>query len=276
MKAVVLHPTLPATATAPRHTSVAIEPGMSHCHFQTWRQPRLDGLALGSEDIHLWSVTLDVPDECVAILMKTLSPEERQRAERFHFARHRRRFTAARFFLRRLLAAYTGTAAECLRFSYGPQGKPALLDGSLHFNLSHSGELAIVALSLSRPLGVDVERLRPVTDVLKIARRFFSASEQQALSQTAESRRNQAFMRCWTRKEAYIKAVGGGLSIALDSFDVSLDEPPRFLKLPNDPDKTLPWSLYHLQPGPGYVGALAISGQNWRLTGYRTAIKMMI
>ena len=210
------------------------------------------------------------------MLMKTLSPEEKQRAERFHFARHRRRFAAARFFLRRLLAAYTGTVAERLRFSYGPQGKPALMDANLHFNLSHSGELAIVALTLSRPLGVDVERLRPVADALKIARRFFSASEQEALLQTAENKRNEAFMRCWTRKEAYIKAVGGGLRIALDSFDVTLDQPPRFLSLQNDRNTALQWSLYHLEPGPGYIGALAVSGQNWRLTGYQTAIKMMI
>ena len=249
---------------------------MNNCRFQVWRQPRFEGLAPGPEDIHLWSIPLDVPDRYVDTLMKTLSPEERQRAERFHFARHRRRFTTARFFLRRLLAAYTGLTAEGLRFSYGPQGKPALIDANLHFNLSHSGELAMLALNPSQPLGVDIERLRPVTDALKIARRFFSDSEQEALLQTAESQRNEAFMRCWTRKEAYIKAVGGGLSIPLDSFDVTLDQPPRFLSLQNSRDEALLWSLYHLDPAPGYIGALAVPGQDWRLAGYQTTIEMMI
>ena len=249
---------------------------MNSYRFQVWRQPRLDGLALGSTDIHLWSIPLEGSDEYVGTHMKALSPEERQRAERFHFARHRRRFTTARFFLRRLLSAYTGISAERLRFRYGPQGKPTLIDSKLHFNLSHSGELALLALNPSQPLGVDVERLRPVTDALKIAQRFFSANEQEALLQTTENQRDEAFMRCWTRKEAYIKAIGGGLSIPLHSFDVTLDQPPRFLSLENDRDKAHWWSLYHLEPRPGYLGALAVSGQNWCLTGYRTTIKMMI
>jgi 4'-phosphopantetheinyl transferase len=156
--------------------------------------------------------------------------------------------------LRRLLAAYDCGAAEELRFLIGPQGKPTLHDGRLSFNLSHSGAVAIVAVAPGEvDLGIDVEHVRPMANMEKLVGRFFSPLERTALSSQPLERREAAFFRLWTRKEAFIKATGKGLTRPLDSFTVSLGEPPTIIK-PLLPD----WSLHHLEPAPDYVGTLAV------------------
>lgn len=231
-------------------------------------------------EVHVWRVALDPPEELVAELRALLSPDEVARADRFHFARHRRRFTVGRGALRRLLGGYLGRAPEGVRFAYGAREKPHLAEpppGSpLRFNLSNSSELALVAVTVGVEVGIDLEAVRPMDDALAISERFFSAAERTVLAACPEGERDQAFFRCWTRKEAYVKAVGDGIALGLDRFDVSLDpgEGARLLALEGDPARAAAWSLTHVDPAPGYVGALAlpahprtIRGFEWRAGG---------
>lgn len=223
-------------------------------------------------EIHVWRVALDPPPPVVAELAALLSPDETARAERFHFPRHRRRYSVGRGVLRRLLGAYLGVDPRRLRFAYGERDKPRLAEPAtrLEFNLSNSSDLALIATGEGGELGVDLEALRPMDDALAISERFFSASERTALAACPAGERDDAFFRCWTRKEAYVKAVGDGIALGLDRFDVSLEPgaAARFVALEGDPGRAADWSLYHLDPGPGYVGALAVPGRDWRLRGF--------
>jgi 4'-phosphopantetheinyl transferase len=193
------------------------------------------------------------------------------RAERPYFQRGRRYAVVARGFLRRVLAGYLGIAAEKLALVYGEHGKPALAEGSrptdVRFNLAHSGDLAILAIARDRDLGADVERLRPVPEHARIATRFFSPVENAALGSQWATDPVRGFFTCWTRKEAYIKAIGHGLSHPLDGFDVSIapDEPARLLRVERDPTEVTRWTFDTFEPAPGYLGAVAVEGTGWRL-----------
>jgi 4'-phosphopantetheinyl transferase len=217
---------------------------------------RLDG-------IDVWSIRLDRPDDEVARLAGSLAPDERARAERFVFPRDRRRFRVARAALRAILASYLDLAPSALAFDYGPRGKPRLVGAAgLDFNLAHSHELALCAVTPGQPVGVDLEWLRPMADLLPLARTAFSAGEVAALLALPEAERLAAFFRGWTRKEAYIKARGDGLALPLDGFDVSLapGQPPALLASRLDPAEPARWSFHHLEPAEGYLGALAVAG----------------
>ena len=230
-------------------------------------------LQVDDGEIHIWSLPLDPPAAVVAACRQLLSADERQRADRFRFDRHRRRFIVGRGALRDLLRRYTGHPADALQFTYGEKGKPSL--AAAHqgpsFNLSNSHEHALVAVTPAQALGVDVEHLRPMDDADQIAERFFSRPERDSLLQISEHDKSNAFFRCWTRKEAYIKAVGDGLSMALDRFDVTLEseEDCRFLALDGDPDRARAWTLRHLDPPGNYVGALALEGGPWTIHAWR-------
>ncbi|MCH9649165.1 MAG: 4'-phosphopantetheinyl transferase superfamily protein [Deltaproteobacteria bacterium] len=226
---------------------------------------------LGEAEIHIWSVPLDLPAAEVASLGELLDPEEMKRALRFRFDRHRRRFIVGRGTLRKILGAYLGEEPRDLAFAYGPKGKPSL-DGrfassGICFNLSHSSELALYGLTLGGDLGVDVEFRRPMPDAEQIAERFFSQSEKEALREIPQETKSEAFFNCWTRKEAYIKATGDGLSMPLDRFDVTLTpgEEARMLRAEGSREKAENWSMFHLEPAEGYVAAVAIPGHGWRL-----------
>jgi 4'-phosphopantetheinyl transferase len=200
-----------------------------------------------------------------------LAPDERERAERFHFERLRWRFVVGRGVLRIILAGYLGTAPAGVRIAYGLRGKPRLADGhgdALRFNLAHSGGLALYAVTRGRELGVDLEEVRPLEDAEAIAARYFSAGEAAALGALPHADRLAGFFRCWTRKEAYVKARGEGLAIPLHQFDVSVapDEPARLLGSRREPGDADRWSLVGLSPAPGYAGALAIEGRGWSLS----------
>ena len=217
--------------------------------------PRRGEAGLEQGRIEVWSVTLDVPAAQTAALEAVLSQDERARAERFRFERGRRRFIAARGLLRRLLGAYLDRAPADVAFTYGRKGKP--LTAGLHFNLSHSGERVLIALGRI-PLGVDIERLRPLRDPEAIARRFFSRAERETLAAQPAERKIEAFFACWTCKEAYVKAVGDGLAISLRSFDATFGEGrPPALKTHLPEGECERWFLRRLEPAPGYVGALA-------------------
>jgi 4'-phosphopantetheinyl transferase len=230
------------------------------------------GLALAPGEIHVWSVRLDPPAERVERLGRCLSQDERERANRFRFEKHRRQYVVGRGALRTLLAAYAGTRPELVKFSYGPRGKPFLATpgasgDDLQFNLSNSDELALVGFVRGREIGVDVEYLRRMPDCEQISERFFSESERAVLRSIPFPAKEEAFFNCWTRKEAYLKAVGEGLAAPLDSFDVTLalDEPPRMLTLEGDPERAARWFFHHLRPAPDYIGAVAIEGGTWEV-----------
>jgi 4'-phosphopantetheinyl transferase len=221
----------------------------------------LAGLTLPAGEVHIWFVNLDPPAGRVETLGRSLSQDEWDRANRFRFDRHRRQYVVGRGALRTLLGAYTGTRPELVRFTYGPRGKPFLEgSGDLQFNLSNSDERALVGFVRGREIGVDIEYLKPMPDCEQIAERFFSESERVVLRGIPKETKEEAFFNCWTRKEAYLKAVGEGLAAPLDSFDVTLapGEPPRMLTLRGDAEAASRWWLEHFRLSPEHIGALAL------------------
>ena len=205
-------------------------------------------------------------------LRHTLTADECQRAERYVFEKDRTHFVVARGLLRVLLGRYLRQDPQHLRFTYGPHGKPALATDtggmSLRFNVSHSHGLALYAITRGREVGVDVERIRPEVAQEKIAERFFSPREVTVLRALPTPLQAPAFFACWTRKEAYIKAKGDGLSLPLDQFDVSLapGEPAALLHTTWDPQEAACWALQDLAPAPDYRAAVVVAGHDWRLT----------
>lgn len=189
---------------------------------------------------------------------RILCDEERERANRFRFARDRRRFVAAHAALRRALAEHTDLAAGALRFRQGAFGKPELLDRpSPQFNLSHSGALALLAIGRRCPVGVDVEQLRPVPDALALASACFTRQENEALAALPLPDRDHAFLTCWTRKEACLKAIGTGLMLAPDSFEVGLEAEPLSVSF-QARDQCV---CVALQPAPGREGSVGSVAQ---------------
>lgn len=215
---------------------------------------------LGSE-IHVWHAALDRDERDIARLQATLSADEKARAERFRFAKDKNHYTVARGLLRELLGKYLQQAPDSLEFSYGPHGKPALAgknaSSGISFNLSHSFGLAVYAFAKGRDLGIDVERVQPESAGEDIARRFFSPREVGDLRSLPPEARTEAFFLCWTRKEAYIKALGTGLYAPLDTFSVNLrpGEPAEFL---GGVDSR--WHIAAFQPAEGYAAAVVYDG----------------
>src|SRR5271168_2794995 len=205
--------------------------------------------------VDLWTVELRPDPAAQAGLENLLSPAELARANRFHFAKDRQAFIAAHGALRTILATYLDCGPAGIDFATGANGKPAV--AGIQFNLSHSADLGVVAVTQDREVGVDVEYFDPQRANMDVARRFFSPREVSVLQTLPTEQKTAAFFNCWTRKEAYLKAIGLGLSAPLDSFDVSLapGEPARLLR-----GTDARWSLHSFTPAPSYVGALAIDG----------------
>jgi 4'-phosphopantetheinyl transferase len=226
--------------------------------------------ALPAEQVHVWYRPLiqNIPN--LNSFYDFLSTDERERASRYRFDRHRNEFILTRATLRILLASYLEKSPEQFAFAYSAQGKPSLADEStdLHFNVSHTisgGDgLAALAFARKREVGVDVETIRPDCDAEKLAERFFSASERDYILRFSGDALKEAFFRCWTRKEAFIKAKGGGLSIPLNQFDVSIDQnqPAALLATRPDPAEARRWQLHSLPVKTGYAAALAVSVLN--------------
>src|SRR5258708_18456760 len=230
-----------------------------------------NGPRLKTNEVHIWRVSLDRPDSTIKKLTEVLALDEVTRANRFHFEADRGRFIVARACLRKLLGDYLGIRATAVQFSYSEYGKPSLAESinaqGLSFNLAHSGSLALYALTLKRQIGVDLEHIRPEFTADEIARRYFSASEVDRLSQLPPALRHQAFFNCWTRKEAFIKAIGIGLSLPLDQFDVTLapNEPAILLQTRWNDEEASRWSLTALDAGRDYVAAVAVEGHDLEL-----------
>lgn len=232
-------------------------------HSVWWHAP--DDLQLQPRQTDIWRVILDLPTDSTELLALSLSVDESRRAARFHFPADRDRFIIAHAGLRDILSRYLHCEPHQIDFSTRRYGKPALLsDTGINFNLSHSGGYALIAVASERKIGIDVERIRQEMELESLARRYFSQREVSELMALPPQQRTPAFFNCWTRKEAYIKAHGLGLSLPLDSFDVSLapGEPVILRATRPNPQEALRWTLKHLEVDPGYSAALAVEGQD--------------
>jgi 4'-phosphopantetheinyl transferase len=213
---------------------------------------------------HVWRFSLDRLPEELDRWTEVLSPDERQRAARFAMPQLRQRFTAGRGLLRTILSGYLGITPVEIEFSYNGYGKPDLcgsaLGKGLSFNLSHTAGLALLGVCLGRRIGVDVEAIRDNVKCEQLAERFFSAQEAAELLALPDADRRAAFFRCWTRKESYIKALGRGLSMPLESFDVSLhpSQPARLVAVRDDPGEVDRWHVVALTPAAGYEAAMFV------------------
>ncbi|HZW79704.1 MAG TPA: 4'-phosphopantetheinyl transferase superfamily protein [Candidatus Deferrimicrobiaceae bacterium] len=232
-------------------------------------------IELAEDEVQLWRVDLEAIRRRESRWQELLSSDERSRAARFHFEADRQRFVASRAWLRGILAAFLVAEPSELNFSYSKYEKPFLgppyAESGVTFNVSHSGGIALYAFARRRELGVDVEQIRRDFDAESIARRFFSVSEQERLAAFPESEKVDAFFRCWTRKEAYIKAIGDGLSLPLGQFDVSLEalETNALLATRPDSSEAKQWMIREVPGGAGYSAALCVRGRDWRLIHWR-------
>lgn len=186
----------------------------------------------------------------------TLSTDERKRAARLRFDDARQAFILGRGWLRSTLGNALNVSPGDVRFTYGPQGKPALDHTTdLTFNLAHSGDLLVLATAEGVSLGADVEQVRPQPNLKRVAADYFSETEQKALFALPETQQLQAFYRIWTRKEAVIKATGDGFALPLTDFDVTHDDPPQIARLPGQ------WQLHNLNMPAGYISAVCAGRQ---------------
>jgi 4'-phosphopantetheinyl transferase len=235
-----------------------------------WAAPPADP-KLGAGDAHVWRLDLRRAGADVENLERLLTPAESERAAAFRFARDRDRFVVARALRRITLARYLDAPPDALAFATGPHGKPGLIGpgdaASLQFNLAHADDLALLVVARGRPVGVDLERVRDDVPIMTLAEQFFAPDEIATLRRLPAGERRIAFFACWTRKEAFLKARGDGLSRPLDRFAVSLarDEPAAIRRVDWDGDELARWLLLDLPPLPGYAAALATAAGPVRL-----------
>jgi len=222
------------------------------------------------DTVWLHDVSLMATEPQIAAYRQALSPDEVQRAKRLITAELSRRFVVGRGVLRSLLASYLKCPAAQIRFATGPHGKPRLADdhaGGWEFNVSHTGDFALIAVTRGRAVGVDVECHRHRLKRDELAARFFSTAERQSYFELPEPLRLAAFYRIWTCKEAYLKVIGAGLSFPLGQFAVSVhpDQPPGVLHVDEQPDEPRRWAFVMPAVDPDHSAALAVEGHGWTL-----------
>lgn len=238
-------------------------------------EPSSPDWTLAPGAVHVWLAPLDADAAALDRMATLLSDDERQRVQRFAFQRDHAPYIATRATLRALLAAYLGVPTTAFAFAYGPNGKPSLAPpyaaSNLHFNTSHSRDYALVAVARERAVGVDIEYMRPQPRAARLAERFFSPYEFGVWQGLPPERQHDAFYACWTRKEAFVKATGKGLTQILTEFDVTLDPdaPARLLRIAGDDEAAARWSLASLPAPTGYVAALALDGAASSLALFR-------
>jgi 4'-phosphopantetheinyl transferase len=225
---------------------------------------------LPDDEVQVWCLSLDLPDEVLEPLAQTLSPDEQARAARLRFEHHRRQFIASHGLLRGILGNYLAHPPASLHFGREPGGKPVLKQNDngreLRFNMSHAQEVAMYAVAWDRAIGIDIEHIRPMPDAAQIVARFFSPTERNAWSALPKEQQLGAFFDSWTRKEAYLKATGAGLAQPLESFSVSLapGEPARLLEISGDQQAATRWDIQMLDAPAGYAAALCVEGTGWK------------
>jgi 4'-phosphopantetheinyl transferase len=217
-------------------------------------------LQLSARDVHIWTISTKASDAMVGRLERILAKDEIDRALRFRFRHLRDSFVLVRGFLRHLLGQYLDLNPANICFSYGDKGKPTLCsESTLQFNLTHSNGIAAIALTSDCQIGIDLEHMRRMHDMQQLADRYFCAEEAAEIMSLPPNDRERAFFRCWTRKEAYIKAIGDGLSIPLDSFRVTVqhDADARLIHAEGDSGAAKTWTLHDLVLATGYAAAVA-------------------
>ena len=235
---------------------------------QQWDIPPPD-IVLRDNEVHVWRASLNAPLSDIAALKRLLSDEEVARAERFYFEKGRHGYIVTHGILRILLGSYLDVDPRQLRFQTNTYGKPFLENTAhntrLHFNLSHAHELVVYAFTSIGEVGIDVEYTRTNVEYEALAKHFFSPYECAMLHDLPESMKREAFFNCWTRKEAYIKARGMGLSLPLNLFDVSLTpgEPAALLHIRDNAQEVTRWTFEAMTMPPEYAGALAVEGHSW-------------
>jgi 4'-phosphopantetheinyl transferase len=234
-------------------------------------EPKRSKLYLHNDEVHIWKALIDYPSEIIDGFVGSLSPFERSRAEEFKFNRDRNRYIASQYILRTLISRhYLPIDIKSIQFHTEIKGKPVIeqnrSNSYLDFNKSDSREICVYAFALNSKIGIDVEYIRPVKDIELIARQSFSEYENAALSTVSSSLKHLAFYNCWTRKEAFIKAIGEGLYFPLDKFDVTLlpGDVAQILHLSGLEDHPSNWTLLDFTPEAGYSAALAINRKNFK------------
>lgn len=226
---------------------------------------RLDGA-----DVHVWAASLDVPNEKLSSYEQTLSSDERSRAAQFKFDHHRKRFITGRGILREILSSYVEVEPVQLKLYHSALGKPSLAglpeNCMLQFNLAHSSNLLLIAITRVCAIGIDVEWIQSITDIETVGRHFFSADEAQRLMALPEDERVLAFYKVFVRKEAYLKATGAGLSDIMRQIEVSYlpHEPTRIVSICGGTQAAARWTLMELAPASGFTGAVAAEAKNLR------------
>jgi 4'-phosphopantetheinyl transferase len=232
-----------------------------------------EALHLSASDVHVWHISLVLADSLLSLLSASLSPEERARAERFAFDDARRHFIAAHGMLRTIVSRYVNERPETLKFTLGRHGKPSLAGTpeageKVRFNLARSHDSALIAVARNREVGIDLERIRSNVAGLKLAEQFFSRGEFERLRHWPRDQANRLFFTFWTSKEAYLKAIGTGLSLSLDRFEVRLvpERAMARIRLLGESREHEDCLVRILSLGPDYAGAVAAEGEDWRVS----------
>jgi len=239
----------------------------------TWETPH-EPLFLPRDEVHVWCFTLDEYVVYFESFLQMLAPDEVEKARRYCFHKDREHFAVARGMSKSILSGYLKVMPKEVQFRYNSFGKPALSDhrkADLRFNVSHSHGLALLAVTREREVGIDLEYQRREIATEDLAERFFSAAEVKSLTRLPKEMQSEAFFKCWTRKEAYIKAIGEGLSFPLDRFTVSLhpSERPELRDVVGNPQEMSRWSFWDLSPNSRYAAALVVEGSNLRFRAFK-------
>lgn len=219
-------------------------------------------------EIHIYRINLKKFDNCIDEPAVLLSADEISKAGNYKFEKDRFTYTACRKFLRKILSGYVSESPDMINFSYSEHGKPFLRDSPVKFNLAHSNFQVVYAVSIDTEVGIDIEYKKKIPDAFHIAERFFSQYEKDDLKKVAGEKTEEVFYNCWTRKEAFIKATGKGLSMPLDEFSVSIlpGEKPELLWLKSNPEDVKEWSLFDIHVSTDYKASLAVRKKGLRIT----------
>lgn len=237
----------------------------------TWKYPPKN-LKINATEIHIWKTHLEQSAIDFKESFDILNEEEKIKAQRFRFEKHQQRFTIARSSLRRILSLYLWISHQKIDFQYNAYGKPQLLDNinkiNLQFNVSHSENIAIYGITCHNLIGVDIEYMRPMAEAENLAKRFFSQKEFEQISKLPSAEQDREFFQLWTGKEAYLKAIGKGISGGLEKVEISPHEPRKFIRLPESNPNN--YNLVYLTPENNYLAAIAVENkqqnyQYWQL-----------
>lgn len=233
-----------------------------------WKHPPQD-LNINSQEVHIWKSNLEQSSINLENSFNILNEAEKNKAKRFHFEKHQKRYIIARSSLKRILSLYLAINPQEIEFHYNDYGKPHLLEKinriNLQFNISHSENIAIYGINCRNLIGVDVEYIRPISDAENLAKRFFSQKEYEYIGKLPSEEKNREFFKFWTAKEAYLKAIGKGISGGLEKVEISTEDPVKFITLPDC--HNINYNLSYLTPHQNYLGAIAIQ-DNHKIAHY--------